>query len=47
VTARPGVSVIVPHALRFSASDRHIVLGLISDDWREQCDLLAEAVALI
>jgi len=29
-----------------SASARHIVLGLIGDDWRQQCDLLAEAVRL-
>lgn len=25
---------------------RHIILGLISDDWRQQCDFLAEAVNL-
>lgn len=28
------------------AGAQHIVLGLISDDWRQQCDLLAEAVML-
>lgn len=28
------------------AGAQHIVLGLISDDWRQQCDLLAEAVRL-
>ena len=29
-----------------AAGARHIVLGLISDDWHQQCDLLAEAVRL-
>jgi len=29
-----------------SAGARHIVLGLIGDGWRQQCHLLAEAVAL-
>ncbi|MDX6418355.1 MAG: hypothetical protein QOG28_2975 [Trebonia sp.] len=28
------------------AGAQHIVLGLISDDWQQQCDLLAEAVRL-
>ena len=28
------------------AGARHIVLGLIGGDWRQQCDLLAEAVGL-
>ena len=28
------------------AGAQHIVLGLIGDDWRQQCDLLAEAVRL-
>jgi alkanesulfonate monooxygenase SsuD/methylene tetrahydromethanopterin reductase-like flavin-dependent oxidoreductase (luciferase family) len=30
-----------------SAGARHIVLGLIGDDWHQQCDLLAEAVRLV
>jgi alkanesulfonate monooxygenase SsuD/methylene tetrahydromethanopterin reductase-like flavin-dependent oxidoreductase (luciferase family) len=29
-----------------AAGARHIVLGLISDDWHQQCDLLAEAARL-
>jgi alkanesulfonate monooxygenase SsuD/methylene tetrahydromethanopterin reductase-like flavin-dependent oxidoreductase (luciferase family) len=29
-----------------AAGARHIVLGLIGDDWHQQCDLLAEAVNL-
>jgi hypothetical protein len=29
-----------------AAGARHIVLGLIADDWHQQCDLLAEAVNL-
>lgn len=62
MSARPRVSVIIPHAMRFSAADltafaRHaedVSLGgsahgaaaWVSDDWRQQCDLLAEAVRL-
>ena len=29
-----------------AAGAEHIVLGLISDDWRQQCDLLAETIRL-